>query len=53
MAIGIVEVQIYIFFHLSRDHVIKKSSGFEGGVPPLYVTTLPDLMAIGIAEKHI
>ena len=31
MAIGIAEVQIYIFFHLPRDHVIKRSCDFKGG----------------------
>ena len=41
------------FLNLSRDHDIKKSRDFEGGVSPLQVTTLPILMAIGIAEGQI
>ena len=43
----------YDIFHLSRDYVIKKSFDFEGGVPPPKVTTLPSLVAIGIAEGQI
>ena len=39
--------------HLSRDHVIKRTRDFEVGVPPLQVTTLPSLVAIGIAEVLI
>ena len=38
------------FLRLSRDHVIKRSLDFEGGVLPPQVTTLPSLVAIGIAE---
>ena len=39
-----------IFLNWSRDHVNKTSRDFEGGVLPLPVTTLPSLVAIGIAE---
>ena len=38
------------FLNLSRDHVIKMSRDFEGGVPSLQVTTLPSLVAMGIAK---
>ena len=41
------------FLNLSRDHVIKRSRDFEGGVPPLQVTTLSSLVAIDIAEVQI
>ena len=41
------------FFHLSRDHIIKKSCDFQGGVPPPNVTTLSILVAIGIAKGQI
>ena len=38
------------FFHLSRDHVIKKSHDFEGKVFPPPVTNNSCLVTIGIAE---
>ena len=42
------------FLNLSRDHVMKSSPEVEGWVPrrlgPPQVTTLPSLVAIGIAE---
>ena len=41
------------FLNLPRDHVIKRSRDFEGGICPLQVTTLSSLMAIGIAEEQI
>ena len=41
------------FLNLSRDHVIKRSHDFEGGVPPPQVTTLPSLVARGIVEEQI
>ena len=41
------------FLNLSRNQVIKRSRYSEGGVPPLLVTTLPSLVAIGIAEMQI
>ena len=41
------------FLNLSRDHVIKRSRDFEGGVSPLQVTTLSSLVAIGRAEGQI
>ena len=39
--------------NLSRDHVIKRSREFEGGVSPLQVTILPGLVTIGIVEEQI
>ena len=33
------------FLNLPRDHVIKKSRDFEGGVSLLQVITLPSLVA--------
>ena len=39
--------------NLSRDHAIKRSREFEGRVPPLQVTILPSLKAIGIVEEQI
>ena len=39
--------------NLSRDQVIERSQEFEGGVSPLQVTTLPNLVAIGIVEEQI
>ena len=41
------------FLNLSRDHVIKSSSDFEGRVPILQVTALPSLVAIGTAKGQI
>ena len=41
------------FLNFSRDHVIKRSRDFEGGVSPLQVTTLLSLVAIGSAEGQI
>ena len=41
------------FFHLSCNHVNKRSPDFEGGVTPPQVTTLPSLVAIGVAEGQI
>ena len=41
------------FFNFSRDHVIKRSLGFEGWVPPPQVTMLPSLVAIDTAEMQI
>ena len=41
------------FLNLSCDHVIKRSRDFEGGVPPPQVATLPNLVAIGIAQGQI
>ena len=38
------------FLNLSRDHLIKRSRNFKGGVPPLQVTTLSSLVAIVIPE---
>ena len=38
------------FLNLSRDHVMKSSPEVEGWVPRPQVTTLPSLVAIGIAE---
>ena len=38
------------FLNFSRDHIIKRSRNFEGGLYPSQFTTLPSLMAIGIAE---
>ena len=52
MAIGIAEVQKYVL-SLSRDHVIKRSRGFEGWVALPQVTTLPILVVIDIAEVQI
>ena len=52
-AIGVAETQIKVFFHLSRDHVIKTSRDFECWVPPPQVTTLPSFVVINIAEVQI
>ena len=41
------------FLNLSRDHVIKMSRDFEGGVILTQVTTLLSLVAIGIVEGQI
>ena len=41
------------FLNLSRDHVIKRSRDFEGGVLPLQVTTLSSLVATDIEEVQI
>ena len=41
------------FLSLSRDHVIKRSRGFEGWVALPQVTTLPILVVIDIAEVQI
>ena len=37
----------------SRDHVIKKLPEFEGVAPQLQVTTLPNLVIIGVVEEQI
>ena len=39
--------------NLSRDHVIKSSSDFEGRIPILQITALPGLVAIGTAKGQI
>ena len=41
------------FLNLSCDHTIKRSREFEGAIPPLQVTNLPSLVAIGIVEGQI
>ena len=41
------------FFDLSRDHKIRGSRDFIHGFPSLYVTTLPSLVVISLAEKEI
>ena len=41
------------FLSLSRDHVIKRSRDFEGGVTPLQITSLSNLVATGIVEGQI
>ena len=41
------------FLNLPRDHVIKRSRDFEGGLSPPQVTILPSLVAIGTAEGQI
>ena len=41
------------FLNLWRDHVIKRSRDFEDWVPQPQVTTLPSLVAIGIAAGQI
>ena len=38
------------FFHLRRDHVIKRFRNIEVGAPPPQIITLPSLVAIVIAE---
>ena len=41
------------FLNLSRDHVTKSSSDFEGRIPILQITALPGLVAIGTAKRQI
>ena len=41
------------FLNFSHDHIINRSRDFEGRVPSPQVTTLPILVAIGIAEGQI
>ena len=41
------------FLSFSRDHIIKRSCDFEGGVPLLQVITLPSLVAVDIAEGQM
>ena len=41
------------FLNLSCDRTIKRSHVFEVGVHPLQVTTLPSLVAIGVAKERI
>ena len=53
MAVGIEEAQIQYLFHLSRDHIVKRSHDLEVGVPPSQVTSLPSLMTIDIVEVQI
>ena len=40
------------FLNFSGDHIIKRSRDFEGRVSLLQVTTLPSLVAIGIAKRQ-
>ena len=40
------------FFHLPRDHVIKRHVTLKVRVPLSKVTTLSSLAVIGIAEWH-
>ena len=51
--VGYCESEDISFLNLPRDHLIKRSRDFEGGVPQLQVLTLPSLVAIGIAEEQI
>ena len=42
-----------VFRVISEDHVSEGSHDFMGGSSSLYVTTLPSLIAVGIAVVEI
>ena len=53
MAINILKEQTKDLSTFSHNHAIKRSRDDEDGVPPQQNTTLPSLVAIGIAELQV
>ena len=46
------DIEFSICHVTSRDHVIRESSDIMGEFPSLLVTTLPRLVAAGLAEER-